>query len=180
MQLLLNENNSPSRADSSGDECARHVLDVTPPVIRTIRELMRNHRLRGITVPQFRAMARLSRSPKASLSAVADHVGCSLPAASRMIDVLVAQKLVIRHQCPSDRRQISLALTPRGNEAFLASRRATRKQLAKRLQSLSTPQRKSIVQAMNLLAEIFGSDADQLCPTQSPQKSSSRSSSRSS
>ena len=120
MQLLRGETNSGANGGGvSGDECARHVLDVTPPTIRAIRQLMRSHRLRGLSVPQFRAMARLSWLPKASLSNVAEHVGCSLPAASRMIDVLVAQKLVVRHQCSNDRRQVSLGLTAREASAFL-------------------------------------------------------------
>jgi len=45
-------------------------------------------------------MALLSYSPKASLSTVADFIGSSLPAASRMIDGLVARKLVARQAVP--------------------------------------------------------------------------------
>jgi DNA-binding MarR family transcriptional regulator len=105
-------------------------------------------------------MALLSRAPKASLSCVADYVGSSLPAASRMIEGLVSKKLVNRCECCEDRRQISLGLTPRGESAFRASRRATQRQLALRLGSLSPAKRQAVVEGMQWLAEIFGSDAD--------------------
>jgi DNA-binding MarR family transcriptional regulator len=144
----------------SSDECARNLLDVAPPVVRTIRHLMRHHRLSGLSVPQFRAMALLSFSPKASLSCVADFIGSSLPAASRMIDGLVAKKLVARKECCNDRRQISLILTPKGQNAFRESRVATQRQLAERLAGLSAPQQKGVIEAMRCLGEIFGSDAD--------------------
>jgi DNA-binding MarR family transcriptional regulator len=159
MQLLPGENNGGAAKAVGEEECARRVLDVTPPVVRAIRNLMRNHRLAGLSVPQFRAMALLSREPEASLSCVADYVGSSLPAASRMIEGMVAKKLVKRCECCKDRRQISLGLTARGESALRASRTATQRQLAQRLGTLSAGQRQAIVEGMACLAEIFGSDA---------------------
>ena len=71
--------------------CVARVLEVSPPVVRVLRNLMRTNRLQGLSVPQFRALALLNRTPNASLSMVAEHVGSSLPAASRMVDGLVAE-----------------------------------------------------------------------------------------
>jgi len=160
MQLLHTGNNGGAAAPIGADECARRVLDVAPPVVRAIRKLMRHHRLAGMSVPQFRAMGLLSRAPQASLSCVADYVGSSLPAASRMIDGLVLKKLVKRCECCKDRRQVSLGLTSRGESAFRASRLATQKQLARRLGSLSPAKRQTVVEGMQWLAEIFGSDSE--------------------
>jgi DNA-binding MarR family transcriptional regulator len=162
MQLLRPANHSPasgSGTEDSSEQCARCVMDVAPPVVRVLRTLMRCNRLEGLSVPQFRAMAMLKRTPKASLSAVADHVGSSLPAASRMIEGLVARKLVIRHECRDDRRQISLSLTPRGASAFTSSRKATHRELTGVLAVLTPAQRRTVVDAMNILAEVVGSDA---------------------
>ncbi|MGD1276418.1 MAG: MarR family transcriptional regulator [Tepidisphaeraceae bacterium] len=159
MQLLSFANKpSPATAEASSDRCARHVLSVVPPVVRAIRNMMRHHRLAGLSVPQFRAMALLSRSPRASLSSVAEYVGTSLPAASRMIDGLVGKKLVARQECCDDRRQISLALTARGAAAFHASHQATQRQMGQRLKVLSSTQRRAVIDAMRLLAGIFGAD----------------------
>jgi DNA-binding MarR family transcriptional regulator len=163
MQLLPVANKiapAATAGEPSRDSCARDVLNVAPRVVRTIRQLMRDHRLSFLSVPQFRALALLSFSPKVSLSAVADYIGASLPAASRMIDGMVAKKLVVRQACCNDRRQISLALTARGAAAFRASRQATQKQLSQRLKPLSEPQLHAVSQAMQVLSGIFGSDGD--------------------
>jgi len=144
------------------DECACIILDVVPPVARTIRKMMRQHRLAGLSVPQFRALGLLSFSPQASLSTVADYIGSSLPAASRMIDGLVSKKLVGRKECCHDRRQISLVLTPLGLSAFIESRQAAHRQLSEQLAGLPENKKKGVIEAMRYLGEIFGSDADNI------------------
>ena len=152
----------PSQAElARSEECARRVVDVAPMVVRELRKLMRTHRLEGMSVPQFRAMALLYHSPNATLSAVADHLGCSLPAASRMIEGLVARGMIARHECTDDRRQISLALTPRGAGAFRTSRDYTRRQLKEMLSATPQRQQQMIIAGMNVLAGIFGSKAEQ-------------------
>jgi DNA-binding MarR family transcriptional regulator len=158
MQQLQNVTEE-SASGPFADACARQVLNVTPPVIRVIRQMMRRDRLADLSEPQFRALALLSRCPKATLSSVADVIGSSLPGASRMIDGLVAKKMVERCQCSSDRRQISLGLTAAGETAFRGARAATRLLLAERLQFLSVNQREVVIQAMEILGGVFGSDA---------------------
>jgi DNA-binding MarR family transcriptional regulator len=125
--------------------------------------MMREHRLPELSVPQFRTLALLNFNAKTCLSTVADYIGSSLPAASRMVDGLVAKNLVARTPCPDDRRQISLQLTPLGRKYFLESRQATRVQLATQLAGLTPEQKQGIVAAMDSLAEIFGTDAE--CPS---------------
>jgi DNA-binding MarR family transcriptional regulator len=146
--------------DALKDACARAVLNVVPPVIRAVRKIMRQHRLPGLSVPQFRAMALLHFNREASLSCVADYIGSSLPAASRMIDGLVAKKLVERKQCCKDRRQVSLDLTETGRHMFEDARKAAQLQLAERLAALSQSQKKVVIEAMQWLGEVFGNDAN--------------------
>jgi len=134
-------------------------LDVIPPVVRFIRQVMLNHRSLGLSVPQFRTLALLSRSPNVSLSCVARNIGSSLPAASRMIGVLVAKKLVARQDSKSDRRQLSLTLTSRGAEAFKAARNQARRHLAEKLVALEIEEHDCISSGLNLLGVIFGTDA---------------------
>jgi DNA-binding MarR family transcriptional regulator len=163
MQLLpkqINEGATADAVEAASADCAGAVLNVAPPVVRAIRKMMRDHRLPELSVPQFRALALLTFSPEASLSTLADYVGSSLPAASRMIDGLVAKNLVARTECRHDRRQVSLELTPLGRSAFLESRQATQRQLAQRLAGLSTTQRQTVIEVMGWLGEVFGSDAE--------------------
>lgn len=167
MQLLQTDRNGSDsiRQEISADVCAQQILDVVPPVVRVIRRMIRSHRLRGLSVPQFRILALLSFSPAASLSLVAEHVDSSLPAASRMVNGLVAKKLVTRCECDRDRRQISLKLTRKGELSYRDSRRATRRQLAQSVSTLAPAQRRRVCDAMELLGGIFGTDAE--CPAAS-------------
>ena len=165
MQLLQGENKlklgkPPAQTPAACDDAADAVLNVAPPVVRAIRKMMREHRLPELSVPQFRTLSLLSFSVDASLSAVADYIGSSMPAASRMIDCMVAKNLIVRKQCCHDRRQVSLEVTALGREAFMASRQAARLQLTQELAGLSAKKKDEIVKAMKALGEIFGSDAE--------------------
>src|ERR1035437_6023879 len=67
------------------EEAARAVLETVPLVMRAIRARMREGRPEAISVPQFRALVYIRRHPGTGLSAVADQVGTSLPAASELV-----------------------------------------------------------------------------------------------
>ena len=83
-------------------------------VMRTIRKEMRSHRESDLSVPQFRVMIYLNRNKGASLSDVADHLGLTLPAMSKMVGGLVDRNLVSRQINTGDRRYVILAPTELG------------------------------------------------------------------
>lgn len=139
----------------SPEECAREVLDVVPAVMRTIRAEMRRHRLRGLSVPQFRTLTFLDRRPGGSLSDVAEHVGLTLAPMSRIVDGLVRRELVVRETNSSDRRRVTLALSPAGKMTLQQARRETQASLAGRLRHLSDAEREGVVRALRALAGIF-------------------------
>ena len=94
--------------------CAREILDVTPNIIQAIRVQMRAQHHHDLSVPQFRTLAFLSRHPGSSLSAVAEHIGLTLPTMSVLIEGLVQRGLVDRVADVRDRRRVLLTLTPEG------------------------------------------------------------------
>ncbi len=140
---------------TSPDVCAQEILEVVPLVMRAIRAEMRRHRTAELSVPQFRTLSFIERNVDASLSDVAEHIGLTLPSMSKIIDGLVARKLVTRQTAPEDRRRMTLALTARGQTALESSRAATRACLAEDLAALSDRQRETIVQALNSLRPVF-------------------------
>src|SRR5689334_7447575 len=152
MKLLDSERNS------SAEETAAHLAEIVPLVMRTIRTEMRKHRDPDLSVPQFRALAFVGRNPGASLSDVATHVGLTLPSISKMIDRLVARKLVARQSAAKDRRRISLELTPLGVSTLESSRSVTRARLAEKLAVLSPEEQKTVIQAMDSLQKVFGAE----------------------
>ena len=140
---------------TSPDTCARELLAAIPAVMRFIRYQMRQHRQAELSVPQFRTLVFLSHHPEISLSALAEHLGLSRPAASRMVDLLVKRGLTNRRIPPADRRQVALSLTRRGKEAFLAALGATQVAMAGNLEKLSAPDLKCIREAMQILTHAF-------------------------
>jgi DNA-binding MarR family transcriptional regulator len=140
--------------------CAQEILDVVPVVMRTIRAELRRHRAADLSVPQFRTLAFIDRQPDASLSDVAEHIGLTLPSMSKIVDGLVARKLVTRRTHPADRRRLTLALTARGQTALQTSREATRACLAEDVAALNDRQRNTIVQAMEILRPLFTSPGE--------------------
>ncbi|MDR3566847.1 MAG: MarR family winged helix-turn-helix transcriptional regulator [Syntrophobacteraceae bacterium] len=144
----------------SPDECARHLLETVPMVMRVIRKEMRARRESGLSVPQFRVLIYLSRNDGASLSEVAVHLGLTLPATSKMIDVLVGRNLVSRRMDPKDRRRVALAPTELGRSSTLAAREATQSRLAKRLKTLPPADLATVLEALGALGSIFSIDPE--------------------
>jgi DNA-binding MarR family transcriptional regulator len=145
---------------SSSEVCALRVLDTVPVVMRFIRAEMRSKRARGVSVPQFRSMAFLRTNEGASLSQVAEHVGLSMPAMSRLIDGLVRRGLLARDSSESDRRKVTLRLTARGQDMIRAARKWTEQRLAAVLENLPKDHRYEIAAAMAVLKGAFTQSAD--------------------
>lgn len=127
--------------------------------MRFIRVQMRRHRGSDLSVPQFRALAFLSLSPAASLSALADFLGLSLPATSRLIEGLVRKGLVLRRIPAGNRRVVALSVSARGQKSVSAARRATEKQLTKVVGALGEQDRAIVRRALHVLREVFQSVA---------------------
>ncbi|GMU21558.1 MAG: hypothetical protein AMXMBFR13_16510 [Phycisphaerae bacterium] len=108
-----------------------------------------------MTVPQFRALIFLNQHEDATLSALAEHVGLSLPATSRMVQCLVKRGLLERQPLLSDRRYVSLSLTRRGVETFQAALAATEVALARTLKALPAEELASISAATRSLIRVF-------------------------
>src|SRR5262245_54533048 len=135
MQVLHSANNS---ADPLATACAAQLLEVVPAAMRRIRAYMRQQRIADLTVPQFRALGFIGRHPETSVSAVADHLGLSVAAASRLIDALVERGLVERETSRADRRFVILRLSPTGAWSLAASREHAAHELAALLGDLTT------------------------------------------
>src|SRR5262245_4093159 len=140
---------------ASADDCARNILEVVPLVVRALRATMRQQRGANLSVPQSRSLWYLSRETGASLSAVAEHVGLTLPSMSKMIDGLVARRLVDRGISTRDRRRVTLALSPLGRATLRTARARAQARVATMLGALSETERATVIQAMQALRPIF-------------------------
>lgn len=137
------------------DECAAEIMEAVPLVMRTIRAEMRRRRRDGLSVPAFRAMIYIDRQPMASLTEVADYLGLTTATVCVLVDDLVEKKFMLRGSSKVDRRKIVLTLTPEGQSILDTARHGTLNQVEKLLDSLTVPERTSILDAMQLLRQVF-------------------------
>ena len=160
MQLLLDASISQT-PPATDDAAASDILDSVPLVMRVIRKHLRRHR-RDLTIPQFRALWYIDTGGDGhSLSDVADFIGLSLPAMSRLIDGLVDHKLVKRRTCEEDRRHVRLSLTASGRANLADARRRAQAHIAKAIKQLTPQQKASVVDAMRILATTFTPELQQ-------------------
>jgi DNA-binding MarR family transcriptional regulator len=140
------------------DACAGSLLETTPLVMRVIRAQMRGSRAADLSVAQFRALGFIGRRPATSLADLAEHIGLSPAAASRLVDGLVARGYVDRRGSTSDRRLVELRVLPEGAAITEATRAAARAHLRDRLGALSDEQLDLIGEASALLREVFAAE----------------------
>jgi DNA-binding MarR family transcriptional regulator len=140
---------------TTDDDVAGELIEVVPQVMQTLRSEFRRQRGPDLSVVQFRVLAYLNRHPGAALSAVADHVGLTLPSMSSQVTGLVGRELVNRSTSREDRRYVTLTLTPKGNAMLGAAIEGARANLAVQLKRLSPEERRTILQALALLRRVF-------------------------
>jgi DNA-binding MarR family transcriptional regulator len=148
------------------EQSARDLLETVPVVMRFIRDQVRRRHAGGLSLPRFRTLIFLNRVRNASLSAVAEHLGLSLPAMSRLINGLVDHRLVERQTVSTNRRQIALTLTARGRATLEKVRGKIRWHLAGVLKSLPAAEQSSVQRAMRILHRAFEGQAAAGLPSQ--------------
>ncbi len=141
------------------NDCARALIEVIPEIMQAIRAQVRHQRGPDLSVLQMRVLAFLDGHPGAPLSAVAEHVGLTLPSMSTQVTGLVKRNLIERAIAPIDRRYITLTLTAEGQARLTAALHGAQVNLAKTLTLLSSDERATVIQALQLLRAAFSSKA---------------------
>ena len=140
---------------ASANDCARVVLEAIPHLMRVIRLQVRSRTSPELSMPQFRALAFVGRNDDPMLADVANFLGLTPPAASKLIDTLVAAKYVTREAQTFDRRRIALKLTPAGRRKFSKVVEDAESYLAERIQGLSSSTRQQVMTGLEALHGIF-------------------------
>lgn len=142
-------------ATPSAEALAGQVVDTTLQLLCAIRSEMRSGAGTDLTMAQFRTLMHLHRAPGSSLSDVADDVGVSPPAMSKLIDGLVERGLVERTPQQADRRRVELVASPDGRRVLDRVRQAVRARVAERLATLTATERGAVSSAMAKLDQAL-------------------------
>jgi DNA-binding MarR family transcriptional regulator len=108
----------------------------------------------GLSFVQFKVLMTLAGADESPcLKPLAEDLGFSLPSASRAVEGLVKQGLVVRSEDPNDRRQRMLALTVAGRELAERVMAARIEGLGQFAASLSDEERERLDEALELLLD---------------------------
>ena len=135
-------------------QAATAVMDAVPHLLRFLRDNRRRSHL-GLSFSQVGILSYLSRHAGASLSALTEYLGLTLPSASRAVDCLVRHDLVRREAGDNDRRQVRLALTEAGAAMLVLAREEATAHLETALAGVSCGEQKKIERAMRRLQHVL-------------------------
>lgn len=137
-------------------QCADRILSTIPMMMRAIGQEIHEHDACEITIPQFRALMTLQNHAGATVSLMAEHLGVSLPAVSRLIDGLVERGFITRATPAHDRRRVQLSLTEDGRAMLGRVHQQAIGFLAGHLTAFLDDDLERISQSMVLLQSVFG------------------------
>jgi len=141
--------------ETSLETCARELMDTASKIMQAIRVEMRRERGAELSIPQFRALRFVQSRPDSSLSGLAEHLGLALPSASKLVDGLVKQELVIRQESAADRRCLTLALTANGESIINAARAGAQARFSEILGGLAADELETVQRALEILKPLF-------------------------
>ena len=109
-----------------------------------------------ISAQQYRALAVLALRGARNASVLATELGVGRPSATKLVDRLERRKLIRRRRHGSDRRQVILEATTRGQEIVRAVQRCRRRKLERVLAELDPASREALTSALRALNQAFG------------------------
>lgn len=135
-------------------DLAKFVLDIIPRSMHQIRLQMRSANTTNLTIPQFRILGNIFRG-RDQVSKIAEHIGISQPATSKMVDGLVMRELVERVPQMADRRQVLLKLTRKGTALYKNVRQQAQKDINSKIEKLNDKEKSQLNQGLLHLEKIF-------------------------
>jgi DNA-binding MarR family transcriptional regulator len=144
----------PGESAVDDAESAKKLLEVIPKTMRIIRTELRNYAKAEFSVPQFRILIHVSQGPRNN-SQLAEHIGVSVAAMSRMVNGLVLKGLLTRTVGPTDRRQVQLILTEKGRNTVNQLTSAVQKTMALRISRLGQRPKRELRTGLSVLEALF-------------------------
>jgi DNA-binding MarR family transcriptional regulator len=134
-------------------ELSEDYLETIPKAMRTIRMEMRRHRDSDLTMPQFRILAQLWQGP-CNNKCLAEQIGVSVAAISRMVQGLVSRDLILRLPSQGDRREVLLGLSKEGIKTFQNIRKKARFRIGDQLKKLSAKEKQALKSGLEVLQKL--------------------------
>lgn len=135
-------------------ELVEDFIDIIPRTMWSIRFEMRRHIPDGLSVSQSRTLIQIHKGV-CHTSKLAEIIGVSTPAMSRLVDQLSSKGLVERlNEKSGDRRQVKIILSKEGEKRIVEIRQASKKQFSEKLSTLSNDEKESLRKGLKLLERL--------------------------
>ncbi len=113
-----------------------------------------------LTMAQLKALFAIAHNGSPTVSVLAESLEVGLSAASQIVERLVQQGLVDRHDDPSDRRRAFVRLTPRGQQLVTRLREGSRDRLQNWISRLGDDDLTALAQGLHALADLASHERD--------------------
>jgi DNA-binding MarR family transcriptional regulator len=109
-----------------------------------------------VTLTQFRTLVVLHTHSETNLNGLADELDVNASTAMRMIDRLIAVRLVTRHDNPANRREVQLALTTAGTRLVDKVTAKRRERITRIVTKMPSRKRAELIEALTAFADAAG------------------------
>lgn len=110
----------------------------------------------SLTLAQFRMLVVLDSRGPVKLTSLAEHLSVNPSTATRMVDRLAANGLVVRQASPTSRRELVLALSADGKRVVQTTTRRRRAEIRKIVSRMPAGTRVGLVDALVAFADAGG------------------------
>jgi len=135
--------------------CSTTIIGTIPVLMHDLRNKFRSGNQGTLSVAQFRILGNVYRNGTRTSRDLSDHIGVSLPAISRMVDVLVNKGFIQRLPSIHDRRQTPLRVTPKGRRYYVQSRSFAEKSVTHRISQLDDSKKHLLIEALSILRQTL-------------------------
>jgi DNA-binding MarR family transcriptional regulator len=133
------------------------IVELLPAIGRGLyATLMDDPEIRGLTLPQIKALIFLYDNGDRSMTELAVGLAVSLPSASELVDRLMDRGLVDRATDPADRRRVLVSLTERAIAYGRRIHDLRRMQARAALDTMPPDERACFVRSIRSLAAALG------------------------
>lgn len=144
-----------TRADDGPDELVSALLTASRVLVgvsaRSLGKLED-----AVTITQFRTLVVLEGHGDTRLNQLAVRLGVTPSTAMRMVDRLIAARLVSRAENKADRREVLIGLTDEGARLVREVTERRRAEIAAIVAAMPQERRHEVVAALNAFAEAAG------------------------
>lgn len=121
-------------------------------LIRSLNLLNKENKVcYGLTLPQCYTIEALGQYGDQTMQTLSEYLGVTISTTTRVVDVLVRDRLLTRQRNRDDRRQVVIRLTPGGEEMFSRLQNCHSRYSKQVLDRIPGDRRETVLESLHLL-----------------------------